>query len=101
MFLTTTVGIAGNVLGQMLRKRARHRVIAAAWGGAEDDGDGLAFVEIGRRLRQRRDRPRDREQTIQTSRGGKDRSAWSFSEHSQRIMQLSYNAPGVTASIYQ
>jgi hypothetical protein len=35
------------VLRKILRQRSRHGVIAAARSGAENDGNGLAFVEIG------------------------------------------------------
>ena len=54
MFCGTIVGIAGDVLAHVAREHARVEVVAAAGGVADQQLDGLAAVEVGDRLRLRR-----------------------------------------------
>jgi hypothetical protein len=46
MLLTTMAGLAGNVSGHMSREQAGIDVVTPAGGGADDDGDLPAFVEL-------------------------------------------------------
>ena len=46
MFCATTLGLPGYVLAEMPRDQPAVGVVAAADAVADDEGDGLAFVEI-------------------------------------------------------